>query len=149
MKYSKAEAGRVFVIRLEDGEVIHEEIEKLAREEAIRAGSMIMVGGADEGSKLVVGPVNGRATSISPMEHKLENVHEVLGAGTLFPDQQGEPLLHMHIACGRQDSTVTGCVRRGVKAWQVLELILYELVNTNAARVPDPELGFALLDPGA
>jgi len=147
MKYSQAELGRVFVIRLEDGDVIHQEIEKLARIEGIRAGSMIMVGGADEGSSLVVGPKEGRAASITPMERQLENVHEALGTGTLFPDQQGTPVLHMHVACGRDASTVTGCVRRGVKAWQVLEVILYELTNTTSARMPDPELGFALLTP--
>lgn len=30
MKYSEAKQGRIFVIRLEDGDVIHEEIEKFA-----------------------------------------------------------------------------------------------------------------------
>ena len=29
MKYSEAKPGRIFIIRLEDGEIIHEEIEKL------------------------------------------------------------------------------------------------------------------------
>ncbi|MDY6863052.1 MAG: DUF296 domain-containing protein, partial [Thermodesulfobacteriota bacterium] len=28
MKYSQAKPGRIFVIRLEDGDIIHEEIEK-------------------------------------------------------------------------------------------------------------------------
>ena len=36
MKYSQAKQGRVFVIRLEDGDVIHEEIEKFAREKGIK-----------------------------------------------------------------------------------------------------------------
>ncbi len=147
MKYSKAELGRIFVVRLEDGDVIHQEIEALARKEAIKAGTMIMVGGADEGSKLVVGPEQGRVTPVTPMEHQLDGVHEVVGTGTLFPDQHGEPMLHMHIACGRENSTVTGCVRRGVKAWQVLEIVLYELINTKATRIPDPRIGFALLQP--
>ncbi len=64
MKYSEAKQGRTFVIRLEDGDVIHEEIEKFAREKSIYAASLIIVGGADEGSKLVVGPREGRAENV-------------------------------------------------------------------------------------
>ncbi|MBA3036272.1 MAG: DUF296 domain-containing protein, partial [Desulfobacterium sp.] len=30
MKYSEAKQGRIFVVRLEDGETVHEEIEKFA-----------------------------------------------------------------------------------------------------------------------
>jgi predicted DNA-binding protein with PD1-like motif len=52
MQYSQAEPGRVFVIRLEDGEVVHEEIEAFARRHGIAAASVLVVGGADNGSKL-------------------------------------------------------------------------------------------------
>jgi len=34
-----------------------------------------------------------------------------------------------------------------VKIWQVCEVILIELLNTSARRVPDPETGFELLQP--
>jgi predicted DNA-binding protein with PD1-like motif len=53
----------------------------------------------------------------------------------------------MHLACGRKDRTVTGCVRRGVKVWQVMEIILWELTGTDAKRVLDPATGFELLQP--
>ena len=39
MKYSQAKQGRIFVIRLEDGDIIHQEIEKFAREKSIKAGN--------------------------------------------------------------------------------------------------------------
>jgi predicted DNA-binding protein with PD1-like motif len=55
MRYSTARMGRIFVIRLEDGEVLHETIERFAEEQGIRAAALIIVGGADEGSRLVVG----------------------------------------------------------------------------------------------
>ena len=32
MKYSQARQGRTFVIRLEDGDIVHEKIEQFARE---------------------------------------------------------------------------------------------------------------------
>lgn len=147
MKYSEGKQGRTFVIRLEDGDVVHEEIQTFAREKSINAAALIIVGGADEGSKLVVGPEQGRAKPVVPMEHVLGDVHEVAGTGTLFPDEEGNPVLHMHMACGRNASTVTGCVRRGVKVWHVMEAILFELVDTTAVRAFDADTGFALLEP--
>jgi len=56
MKYSEAKSGRVFVLRLEDGDVLHESIEAFARARGIRAAALIALGGADKGSTLVVGP---------------------------------------------------------------------------------------------
>jgi predicted DNA-binding protein with PD1-like motif len=147
MKYSLAKPGRVFVIRLEDGEVIHEVIEKFARKQKIKAGFLVVVGGADDGSRLVVGPEKGRARPVVPMEHALDGVHEVAGTGTLFPDEKGNPSLHLHISCGRKGSAVTGCARAGVKVWHVIEVVLVELTGTAAARRMDAATGFKLLAP--
>jgi predicted DNA-binding protein with PD1-like motif len=147
MKYSEASYGRVFVIRLEDGDILHEEIEGFARDKGIRAAMLVAVGGVDRGSRLVVGPEDGRAEKITPMEHVLAAVHEVAGTGTLFPDEKGNPVLHMHLACGRQDQAVTGCVRRGVQVWHVLEIIVLEIIDSPAVRRLDPATGFELLQP--
>lgn len=147
MKYSQASHGRVFVIRLEDGDILHESIEELARKENIRCAALIAVGGADQGSRLVVGPEAGRAAQIEPMHQMLENVHEIAGTGTLFPDDSGAPVLHMHMACGRNAATVTGCVRSGVRVWHVMEVILYELLDSDARRIYDKATGFKLLEP--
>ena len=147
MKYSQAKQGRVFVIRLEDGETVHEEIENFARAQSITTAALLIIGGATGGSKLVVGPEMRQARPINPMEHIIEDVHEIVGTGTLFPDEEGNPILHMHMACGRNDNTVTGCIRGGVKVWQVMEVILYELVDTSGRRVLEPDLGLRLLNP--
>jgi predicted DNA-binding protein with PD1-like motif len=147
MKYSQAKQGRIYIIRLEDGDIIHEKIEKFASKKSIKAAALIILGGADKGSKLVVGPEHGRTESIAPMEHILDNVHETVGTGTIFPNEKGEPILHMHIACGRQASAVTGCIREGVKTWHILEVILFELTDTTAVRAFDPVTGFDLLNP--
>ena len=147
MRYSTARMGRIFVIRLEDGEILHETIERFAEEQRIRAGALIVVGGADEGSKLVVGPEKGRALPVNPLTHVLTGVHEIAGTGTLFPDEEGKPVLHLHIASGREEATVTGCVRTGVKIWHIGEVILFELTDTPAMRKVDPRLGFKLLCP--
>ncbi len=147
MRYSQAKQGRIFIIRLEDGDIVHEEIEKFAREKSIKAAALIILGGADKGSKLIVGPEHGRREPIIPMEHILDNVHEIAGTGTIFPDEKGKPILHMHMACGRKTSSVTGCVRKGVKVWHVMEVILFELVDTTAVRAFEPTTGFELLRP--
>lgn len=147
MKYAEATTGRVFVIRLEDGDVVHETLEAFAREKGIRAASLIVLGGADKGSCLVTGPAQGRVFPIEPMTRELDNVHEVAGTGTLFPNEAGEPVLHMHMACGRAGSTTTGCIRNGVKVWQVMEVILQELTGTTGVRRKDAATGFDLLVP--
>lgn len=147
MKYSEAKPGRIFVIRLEDGDIVHEAIESFAKEHAIRAATLVILGGADKGSRLVVGPKDGRATPIIPMSLTLENVNEVAGVGTLFPDDEGNTVLHMHMACGRDDDTVTGCVRTGVKVWHIMEAVLFELMDSTGVRRFDKITGFKLLQP--
>ena len=147
MDYSEGKIGRIFIIRLEDGDIVHKEIEKLAKMESIQAASLIILGGIDKDSLLIVGPEEGRSKTITPKDHILDNVHEVVGIGTIFPNERGEPILHMHIASGRQSKTVTGCVRDGVKTWHILEIVLIELVGATAKRLLDPTIGFELLEP--
>ncbi len=147
MKYSEARQGRTFVIRLEDGEIIHEKLEQFSRDHGIERATVTALGGADKGSVLVVGPEEGHVKPVSIMTHELYEAHEIFGTGTIFPDESGNPVLHMHIACGREESTVTGCVRNGVKVWLVMEIILTELLGNTAIRRIDQETGFKLLDP--
>jgi predicted DNA-binding protein with PD1-like motif len=147
MRYSEARSGRVFILRLEDGDVLHESIESFAREKGIRGAAAIVLGGADEGSRLVVGPEQARAFPVVAMEQILRGVHEVAGVGTLFPNQEGRPVLHMHIGCGRRGAAVVGCVRRGVRVWQVMEVVLLEIVESTAYRMLDENTGFEMLQP--
>lgn len=147
MNFSEATQGRIFVIRLEDGEIFHEEIEQFAKRQGIERAFLNVVGGADRGSRLVVGPEESRATPINPMVHELYDAHEIVGTGTLFPDNEDNPVVHLHMACGREENTVTGCVRSGVKVWHIMEVVLVELLNNTARRMPDRATGFKLLVP--
>ena len=145
MKFAQCKPGRIYVICLENGDIVHEEIEKFARNQSIKAASLTIIGGADKGSKLIVGPEHESELPVSPMEHILKNVHEIVGAGTIFPDQEGNPVLHLHMACGRKTATQTGCIRRGVKVWHTMEVILFELLDSAGMRIFDPQTGFSLL----
>jgi carbonic anhydrase/acetyltransferase-like protein (isoleucine patch superfamily) len=106
-----------------------------------------VIGGADEGSLLVVGPERGQDRPIVPMVETLGGVHEALGVGMLATDENGNPHVHLHAACGRENATVTGCIRKGVKVWQTMEVFIQELFGTTARRLPDPQLGFSVLEP--
>jgi predicted DNA-binding protein with PD1-like motif len=147
MKFSEARQGRVFVLRLEDGEIVHETVEKFAREKGVNAAAVMILGGADRGSRLVVGPLDGRSEKIAPMGTILGDVHEMTGTGTIFPDEDGVPKLHMHISTGRNEKSMTGCVRNGVKVWLIAEVIILELLDIEAVRRLDKATGFELLDP--
>lgn len=147
MKYSQGKIGRIFVVRLEDGDIVHKSIEKLAAKEKIKSAGVIIVGGADKTSKLIVGPKNGRSKIIKSLEFVLDNVHEISGTGTIFPNETGKPVLHLHIACGRKENTHTGCARQGVKIWNVGEVIIFEILNVYSKRQLDKVTGFELLEP--
>jgi predicted DNA-binding protein with PD1-like motif len=147
MRYAEARPGRIFILRLEDGDIVHETIERFALEQNITAASLIVVGGADDGSRLVVGPREDRGLPLEPMHYALEHAHEVAGVGTLFRDEAGVPLVHMHMACGRAGATVTGCIRSGVRVWHVMEVILQELTDITARRATEAPLGLKLLQP--
>jgi predicted DNA-binding protein with PD1-like motif len=147
MKFSQGKGGRVFVVRLEDGEVIHEVLERFAADRHIVGASVSIVGAADKGSKLVVGPEKGESLPPNPMEHAITEVHEMTGVGTIFPNENGQPILHMHIACGRRGNAVAGCIRRGVRVWKTAEVVIHEITATAARREMDPSTGFELLNP--
>jgi predicted DNA-binding protein with PD1-like motif len=147
MKFSQGKEGRIFVIRLEDGEVIHETLERFATDHHIVAATVSIIGAADKGSKLVVGPEKRDAMPPKPMEYTLPEVHEITGVGTIFPSENGQSILHMHIACGRQGDAVAGCVRKGVRIWKTAEVVIREIVGTNARREMDFATGFELLNP--
>ncbi len=147
MKYSQAEMGRIFVIRLEHGEILHKEIEEFALKKSVKAGFLIVIGGADKGSKLVTGPEDGNDYPVTPINYILQNVHEAAGTGTIFPDKKGKPIVHLHLACGRNEQTKTGCIRQGVKVWEVMEVILVELEFSRAKRLYEEKTGLELLNP--
>jgi predicted DNA-binding protein with PD1-like motif len=147
MRYVEAGLGRVFILRLEDGDSLPATIENFAREHHVPRAVCLFVGGVRGGSRLVVGPEDGDEMPPLPVTIPLDGVHEAVAVGTIFPDEDGNPSLHMHAACGRGEKTVTGCVRPGVDIWKVGEIVLLELTGAASLRKKDPETGFTLLSP--
>ncbi len=148
MNYTEAELGRIFILRLHQGERLHEVIEKFAAEKQVSSALCFFLGGAEDKSKVVVGPKDGAVLPPEPMVTLLKGVHEGCGVGTIFTDEQGKPKLHMHASFGRNDTAVTGCVRMGVDVWQIGEVVILELSASAAKRAKDKDTGFEFLEIG-
>ncbi|MBI4334370.1 MAG: DNA-binding protein [Chloroflexi bacterium] len=146
MKASEGQIGRIFVIRLEDGDVVPKCFEEFAAANRISHAQVILVGGIGSGD-VVVGPRRSAERPPEPMLLPLDGAHEVAGVGVLAPGPDGKPNLHIHAALGRSGQTITGCLRSGVKTWLIGEAILLEITGARAARVRDAASGFALLKP--
>jgi predicted DNA-binding protein with PD1-like motif len=147
MKATEGHIGRVFVLRLEDGDVIPGCIERFAAEKNISVGQVVLVGGIG-GGKIVVGPKNSGEMPPEPVLIPVDGAHEVVGVGIIAPDKDGKPTLHIHASLGRSAKALTGCLRPGVTTWLVGEAIIYEILGAKAARLPDPKSGFDLMEMG-
>ena len=145
MKASEGRLGRVFAIRLEDGDAVPACIEVFAAEHNILVGQVIMLGGVI-GGQVVVGPRRSDEMPPEPMLVPLDGAHEVVGVGTIAPDENGKPAVHIHASLGRAGKTTTGCLRAGVSTWLVGEVIIYEILGTGAVRIADKKSGFELWD---
>ncbi len=148
MNYTEAKLGRIFILRLNHGECLHEVIEKFAAQKQVSSALCFFLGGAEDKSKVVVGPKDGAVLPPEPMVTLLRGVHESCGVGTIFTDEQGKPKLHMHASFGRNDTAVTGCVRMGVDVWQIGEVVILELAGSSAKRAKNKDTGFEFLEIG-
>ena len=144
MQAAEGKMGRVFVIRLEDGDLLPASIEHFAEEKNVKNGFVLLVGGIGSG-QVVVGPRYSGQMPPDAMLLPIDGSHEVVGVGILAPGEDGKITMHMHAAMGRSGKTTTGCIRPGVRTWLVAEAILYEITGIDARRILDKKSGFALL----
>jgi uncharacterized protein len=145
MKASEGKIGRVFILRLEDGDIVPGAIEEFAAAKKIKCGHVILIGGIG-GGQVVSGPRFSDVMPPDPMLLPVDGAHEVAGLGIIAPDKDGKPVLHIHAALGRAGKTLTGCLRPGVTTWLVGEAIIYEITGANVKRLPDPKSGFELME---
>ncbi len=129
MDYTEAKVGRVFILRLHDGDHLPDTLETFAQEHQIASALCFFLGGVKDKGRVVVGPKNGEVLPPEPVVTLLSGVHEVCGVGTLFQNEAGKPILHMHASFGRGEKTVTGCVRMGIDVWHIGEVIIMELAD--------------------
>jgi predicted DNA-binding protein with PD1-like motif len=65
MQYTEGTIGRVFILRLEDGEVLNDTIEAFARDHDVDRALVAYLGGSADGSRVVVGPEATDAGAVS------------------------------------------------------------------------------------
>ncbi len=105
MNYTEANLGRIFILRLQHNETLHEVIEEFATQKQVKSALCFFLGGAQDQSKVVVGPKDGDAMPPQPMMTLLRGVHEACGVGTIFTDHKGKP--KFAYACLVLDETTT------------------------------------------
>jgi predicted DNA-binding protein with PD1-like motif len=146
LQFTEAKLGRIFITRLHDGDRLPDVLETFAEKQHLSSALCFFLGGAQENSRIVVGPKDGNAFPPEPMATLLKGVHEACGVGTIIKNEVGKPKLHMHAAFGREQETITGCVRMGVEVWQIGEVVILELNGGHAQREVDKKTGFEFLE---
>jgi len=142
MQYSEGFLGRVFVLRMDDGEDLIASLQKFACELKIESCMALFMGALREG-RAVTGP---EAPVIPPTPHfeSFESGWEIFGMATLYPSADG-PKLHIHSSLGRGQRTITGCIRERAKVYLIVEVVLFELCSLKAQRAWDEKTGLHLL----
>jgi len=146
LKYGESTVGRVFILRMEDGDALNDTIEAFDLEKGVDRALVFFLGGVAEGSTVVVGPTVEPSDKIVPLLYTLSAPHESLAVGTVFPNEEGKPVLHMHAASGREGGATVGCTRAGVETWLIGEVVLLELLGSLSHRRVDSSTGFELLE---
>ena len=142
MEYSVGKVGRVIAARLFEGEDVQASIEQIARQENIRSAAVLITGGFRQ-ANVVVGPQREEPT-VEPQFHRFDGPGEVLGVGTLYPDDAGAKL-HLHAAIGKGGENLVGCPRDGTKTFLILEVTIIETAGIEGKRTFDPKTGLNLL----
>lgn len=145
MKFTEGKIGRVFILRLEDGDKIPSCIENFAVEKNILHGQVSMIGCIKSGD-IVTGPYDTFEMPPNPIKLPIDGVHETIATGILAPNENGNPILHIHGSLGRAGKAITGCLREGSEIWLVAEVVIYEILGVSSKRVLDSKSGFVLLD---
>ena len=142
MQYSEGRIGRIFVVRFDEGEDLLKGLRRFASEKKVRTGYAMVMGALHEG-RLVTGP---EKAVIPPVPHweTASGGWELLGMVTLYPDEEGEPAVHLHATVGRGGESLTGCLREVATVYLVVEAIVVELEGISFRRLHDPATGLHL-----
>jgi hypothetical protein len=141
MQYSEGQLGRVFVLRIDEGEDFLAALQEFVRKKEIRTGSVFFLGALREG-RMVTGP---EKPIIPPEPHFVlfEGGWEVFGMGTIFPGDEG-PMVHYHASVGRAGHALTGCLRERAVTYLLVEAVVIEFTGLAIRREFDEKTGVHL-----
>ncbi len=131
MQYTEGQLGRVFVVRIDNGEDMLVSLRQFIDDKAIRAGSILFLGALMNG-RMVTGP---EEPVIPPVPHfvMFEGGWEVFGVGTIYPGEGG-PHIHYHASVGRSGHALTGCIREKAITYLIIEAVILEFTGLTVRR---------------
>jgi len=137
MQYTEGQLGRVFVVRIDDGEDMLISLHQFIKDKSIQAGSIVFLGALMNG-RMVTGP---EEPVIPPVPHfvMFEGGWEVFGVGTIYPGEGG-PHIHYHASVGRSGHALTGCLREKAITYLIIEAVILEFTGLSARRDYDKRL---------
>ncbi|MCK9299123.1 DNA-binding protein [Methanoculleus sp. YWC-01] len=141
MQYSEGQVGRIFTVRIDDGEDFLREIQRFVTAMNIQSGTIQFLG-AVRSAKIVTGPKEP-VIPPSPRGEEIFGGWELLGFATIYPGEDG-PSIHLHTAAGKGIRSLAGCLREKAEVYLVIEAIITEFVGISARRLPDEKTGVNL-----
>jgi hypothetical protein len=137
MQFTEGQLGRIFVVRIDDGEDMLVSLHQFIHDKGIQAGSLMFLGALMNG-RMVTGP---EEPVIPPTPHfvMFEGGWEVFGVGTIFPGEGG-PHVHYHASVGRSGHALTGCLREKATTYLIVEVVIMEFTGMAARREFDQKM---------
>ncbi len=137
MQYTEGQIGRVFVVRIDDGEDMLLALRQFILDKSILAGSIHFLGALMSG-RMVTGP---EEPIIPPVPHfvMFEGGWEIFGVGTIYPGDDG-PHIHYHASVGRSGHALTGCLREKAITYLIVEAVIMEFTGLSARREFDEKM---------
>jgi hypothetical protein len=141
MQYSEGRLGRVFVVRIDDGEDFLAVMHEFVRNKAVRTGTILFLGALSQG-RMVTGP---EQLAVPPEPHYVmfEGGWEMVGIGTICTGDDG-PAIHYHASVGRAGHALTGCLREKAVTYIVAEAIVLEFTGLDIRREFDEKTKVSL-----
>ncbi len=139
MQYQAGRVGRIFYICFDHKDDLLQEFTALIRREDVRCGWFQFFGGLT-GAEVVIGPEEPCMPPV-PVWQRVSEARELFACGSVFWEGD-EPRLHLHGAMGHHGETLTGCIRKNVEVYLLVEAVLFEMEGMEITRPWYPEGGF-------
>jgi hypothetical protein len=141
MQYTEGQIGRVFIVRIDNGEDMLLSLRQFILDRNIQAGSIHFLGALMSG-RMVTGP---EEPVIPPVPHfvMFEGGWEIFGVGTIYPGEGG-PHIHYHASVGRSGHALTGCLREKAVTYLIVEAVIMEFTGLFARREFDEKMQLQL-----
>ncbi|MDP4180148.1 MAG: DUF296 domain-containing protein [Bacillota bacterium] len=143
MQYREGTLGRVFVVKIEDGDDLIESIKSVAIDAEIKTASFMMLGALKEAMF-----VSGPKEPVLPPEQvwkSFSDGREIMGIGTLYKNDH-DPSIHLHISVGKGDEAHVGCLRENGQVYIVVEVVIFEICGIIAEKIFDKKTGQKMLN---